>query len=331
MSIEVLKPGLLTTLQDGGRHGLQHLGIGHAGAMDSNALRLANYLVGNAADAVAFEITLQGPRLRFKTPALIALTGADIDASVEKYPLPSWRPILLRAGSELVLGGMRSGARSYLAVAGGINVKSVLGSGSADINAALGPPSLQADTCLNCNPEHRDRYKRLWSALDAGTSKYHAASWWIDPAPWFDADPNTIVHTMRGAHFAQLDDESQHAFFAAEFRISSESNRVGYRLQGPKLKLAAPLELVSEGLSAGTVQLPPSGNAIVLMAEHPTTGGYPRIGHVASTDLAKLAQARPGQPLRFAEIDLAEAQTRYLAQQAEIERLRLAIADRLHD
>jgi len=331
MSIEVLKSGLLSTLQDGGRHGLQHLGVGHAGAMDKNALRLANYLVGNAANAVAMEITLQGPRLRFETPALIALTGADIDARIHQNPIPLWRPIVLRAGSELVLGGMRIGARSYLAVAGGIEVARMLGSGSTDINAALGPPSLQVGMRLNCNPEHRDRYIRLWSALDVGAEKYHAASWWIDPAPWFDADPNIIVHTMRGAHFAQLDDESQRVFFADEFRIGNESNRVGYRLQGPHLKLAAPLELISEGLSAGTVQLPPSGNAIVLMAEHPTTGGYPRIGHVASADLAKLAQARPGQSLRFTEIDLVEAQTRYLAQQAEIERLRLAIADRLHD
>ena len=225
MSIEVLKPGLLTTLQDGGRHGLQHLGIGHAGAMDSNALRLANYLVGNAADAVAFEITLQGPRLRFKTPALIALTGADIDASVEKYPLPSWRPILLRAGSELVLGGMRSGARSYLAVAGGIDVTSVLGSGSADINAALGPPALHADTCLNCNPEHRDRYKRLWRALDAGTSKYHAASWWIDPAPWFDADPNTIVHTPCVARISRNSMTNRNAPFSL-LNFVSAANRI---------------------------------------------------------------------------------------------------------
>lgn len=331
MSIEVLKPGLLSTLQDGGRHGLQHLGVGHAGAMDANALRLANYLVDNPADAVALEITLQGPRLRFATPALIALTGADIDASVDQQSVPLWRPVVLRAGSELMLGGMPRGARSYLSIAGGIDVACVLGSGSTDINAALGPPALRTGTRLACKPEHRDRYQRLWRALDAGAEKYHAASWWIDPAPWFDADPNIIVHTMRGAHFAQLDDESQRAFFADEFRIGNESNRVGYRLQGPHLKLATPLELISEGLSVGTVQLPPSGNAIVLMAEHPTTGGYPRIGHVASTDLAKLAQARPGQTLRFVEIDLAEAQTRYLAQQAEIERLRMAIADHLHD
>ncbi|QBB71398.1 biotin-dependent carboxyltransferase family protein [Pseudolysobacter antarcticus] len=331
MSIEVLKPGLLSTLQDGGRHGSQHLGVGCAGAMDANALRLANYLVGNQANAVALEITLQGPRLRFETPALIALTGANIEASVDQSPVPLWRPIVLRAGSELVLGGMHSGARSYLAVAGGFDVASVLGSGSADINAALGSRSLQVGTRLDCKPQHRDRYQRLWSTLDAGAEKYRAASWWIDPAPWFDADPNIVVHTLRGAHFAQLDIESQRAFFAYEFRIGSESNRVGYRLQGPNLQLAAPLELISEGLSIGTVQLPPSGNAIVLMAEHPTTGGYPRIGHVASADLAKLAQARPGQTLRFVEIDLTEAQKSYLAQQMEIERLRLAIADRLHD
>ncbi len=331
MSIKVLKPGLLSTLQDGGRHGLQHLGVGHAGAMDANALRLANYLVGNPADAVALEITLHGPRLRFATPALIALTGADIEASVDNHRVPSWRPIVLRAGCELALGGMRGGARSYLAVAGGFDVVRVLGSGSADINAALGPAALQADTRLNCNPEHRDRYKKLWCALDAGVGKHRAASWWIDPAPWFDADPNIVVSTMRGAHFTQLDDTSQRAFFADEFRIGSESNRVGYRLQGPKLQLAAALELISEGVSVGTVQLPPSGNAIVLMAEHPTTGGYPRIAHAIAADLAKLAQARPGQSLRFVDVDLAQAQKSYLAQHGQLERLRLAIADRLDD
>jgi antagonist of KipI len=155
-------------------------------------------------------------------------------------------------------------------------------------------------------------------------------AWSLDPRPWFDADPATPIRLLRGTHFDALDAASRAALFEREFRVASDSNRVGFRLDGPRLALSAPLELVSEPLAAGTLQLPPGGQPIALMAEHPTIGGYPRIGHVAAVDLARLAQRRPGEGVRFAPIELDDAQTRYLERERELARMIEAIHGRLN-
>jgi len=155
------------------------------------------------------------------------------------------------------------------------------------------------------------------------------ANWSLDPRPWFDGDPLHPIHLIRGAHFEALDAASRAALFASEFRIDADSNRVGFRLDGARLALSEPLELVSEPVASGTLQLPPGGQPIALMAEHPTIGGYPRIGQVAAIDLSRLAQRRPGEGVRFAEIDLGAAQTRYLQRERELARLIDQIAERL--
>jgi antagonist of KipI len=154
------------------------------------------------------------------------------------------------------------------------------------------------------------------------------ANWSLDPRPWFDPDPAHPIHLIRGAHFDALDGPSRAVLFASEFRIDADSNRVGFRFDGPRLALSAPLELVSEPVATGTLQLPPGGQPIALMAEHPTIGGYPRIGQVAAIDIPRLAQRRPGDTVRFAEIDLATAQTRYLQRERELARLIDQIAER---
>ncbi|MDR2013157.1 MAG: biotin-dependent carboxyltransferase family protein [Rhodanobacter sp.] len=315
MSVHVLKPGLLTTLQDRGRPGYAALGVGTAGAMDEVALRLANALVGNAEDAAALEITLSGPRLRFAAAATIALTGAHFNATLDGRPLAAWRPQHVAAGSVFDGGPARRGTLAYLAVAGGFLSESVLGSRSSDLNAHIGPRAL-----------------RTGDELTIDNASQHAAhrrsTWSLDPRPWFDPDRARPIRLIRGTHFAALDHASQDTLFAAPFRISTQSNRVGFRLDGPHLALAAPLELISEAVTAGTVQLPPGGQPIVLMAEHPTTGGYPRIAHVAAIDRPRLAQRRPGDTLTFAEIELDDAQTRYLERERELVRLIAAIRKR---
>ena len=308
MTVEIVRPGLLTTLQDRGRSGWAMLGVGTAGAMDDVALRLANALVGNPPGASALEITVIGPRLRFDEAATIALTGA------EHPDVPMWRAVRVDAGSVLDFGNARHGARAYLAIAGGFAVEHMLGSASTDVNAKLGGRPLREGDRLAVGDSHPTESHPAWS---------------LDPRPWFDADPATPIRLMRGAHFEALDAASRIALFEREFRIAADSNRVGYRLDGPRLALSAPLELVSEPLAAGTVQLPPGGQPIALMAEHPTVGGYPRIGHVAAVDLALLAQRKPGDPVRFAEIGLDDAQTRYLERERALALLIEAIHERL--
>ena len=337
MSIHIVAPGLLTSVQDGGRHGHAHIGVGAAGAADSTALRIANLLVGNTQDAAALEITLRGPRLRFEADALVAIAGAEIDARCSDDALPCWRPVAIRAGGEIALGGMLRGARAYLAVAGGIDAPSVLGSRSSDINAGIGPFArpLAAGDVLHCT-SRRGPCPDLWRELDALARKGHAGKhhalatrWSVDPENWFDYSGERPIRAVAGAHFDALDDISQRALFGHEFRIGVDSNRVGARLEGHALALRAALELISTGVVPGTVQLPPGGTAIVLGAEGPTTGGYPRIAHVIAVDQGHLAQRRPGDFVRFAQTDLDDAQMRYLERERALARLAANLQRRL--
>ena len=329
MSIQVLAPGLLTSVQDGGRRGHTALGVGHAGAMDPVALRLANVLVGNVDIAAALEITLRGPRLRFDHDTLIAITGASIDANCAGEPVPMWCPLAIRAGSELALGSMHHGARSYLAVGGGLGVEPILGSSSSDLNAGLGAHALAAGDTLATTPANREIARPLWCELEAGTNACAAPKWALDPQPWFDAHTQPPIRVIAGTHFSHLDEASQHALVATDFRIGAESNRVGFRLTGVTLQLRAPLELVSAGVVPGTVQLPAGGDPIVLMSEAPTCGGYPRIAQVISVDLPRLAQRRPGDAMRFVETSLDDAQTRYLEREQALVRIGLSVFARL--
>lgn len=316
MSIRVIKSGLLSSVQDGGRHGYASLGVGSSGAMDTASLQLANALVGNGPEAAAIEITVLGPLLEFTRSTRIALCGAELIATLDHAPLAMWRPVDIEAGCVLDASRMRRGARAYLAVAGGIDVARILGSCASDINAGIGHPPLRNGEVLECGAHPT-------------LTKLSGPAWSLDPRPWFDADPSQPVHLIRGPHFEALDADSRKKLFNAEFRITMDSNRVGFRLEATTLTLQSPLELISEPVTAGSLQLPPSGQPIALMAEHPTTGGYPRIGQVAAIDLPRLAQRRPGDRLRFAEISIDDAQSRYLARRRELALLVGAIRERL--
>lgn len=318
--IEIQQPGMLSSLQDTGRQGLAHLGIGRAGAADLPALRLANALVGNAPDACAIEMTLQGPTVRLHERVRIALTGAPLpQARVDDQPLPMWQVCELAAGSTLTLGGMPHGCRSYLAVAGGIQVQPQLGSRSCDLNAGVGP--LQG------------RALRKGDRLQTGPSNVvgsdPARPWSVDPRPWFEADGAWVLRLLRGRHSDLLDDDAARALTHQVFTVQADSNRVGIRLQGPELRLREPVEMVSEGSVAGVVQLPPGGQPILLGCEHPVTGGYPRIAQVAEVDLPRLGQLRPGDEVRFCWIGLDEALGALHEQQRTLHKLEADIARRL--
>lgn len=324
MTVEVIKPGLLTSLQDAGRRGYAHVGLGRAGAMDEPAWLLANALVGNLAGEAALEITLAGPTLRFQHEAVIALTGALIEARVEGQPLPAWTSCRLPAGSVLRLGGMRHGCRSYLAVRGGFALEPVLGSRSTDLHAGVGPldgRALQSGDVMALGECSTARWF-------GGGRGMQSLRWGLDPQPWLDYAQAPLA-LMRGHHFDALDHGSQEALFSRRFKVSKDSNRTGNRLDGTPLTLGQPLELVSEATLPGTLQLPPSGQPIVLLAEAPVTGGYPRIGQLAAVDLARLAQRRPGDAVSFRESTLDEALQRLAEREASLQRLLQRIEQRL--
>ena len=321
MSVQVLKPGLLDTLQDRGRPGHAAIGVGRAGAMDLPAWRLANALVGNRGDEAVLECPLLGPTLRFERAAWIAITGAPIIARVDGTELPGWAACWLPAGSVLQLGRMAAGCRSYLAVRGGFDVAPVLGSRSSDLHARLGRALQAGDTLPLGN-----------TVTDAAPSDHpHALPWRLDPQPWFDFAQAPLV-LLPGSHDAQLDEASRRALHAGTFRVGNDSNRTASRLDGTRLQLRAPLELISEASLPGTVQLPPSGQPIVLMAEAPVTGSYPRIGQLAAVDLPHLAQRRPGDPVCFRRGTLEQAANRLRRREQALDALCRQIERRLqHD
>lgn len=322
MSIEVIKPGLLTTLQDSGRRGYAHLGIGRAGAFDAPALRIANALCGNPRDACGLEFTILGPALRFHTDARIAVTGAPIALTVNGKPAPQWAALQLPAGAMVTLGGMQTGCRAYLAVRGGFDVEPVLGSRSTDVNALLGPLG--------------GRALRVGDLLNIGTpaADMHPdgqQDWSLDPRPWFDGygSATQTLRLLPGQHQAQLTDTSRRQLFKASFSVQPDSNRSGLRLAGPQLAWRAPIEMVSEGCVPGLLQLPPSGQPIAFGPECPVSGGYPRLGQIAAVDLPRLAQLRPGDVLGFTPCTFEAAWQSLQKREQALQELERRIAARL--
>lgn len=330
MNIRVLAPGLLTTVQDLGRMGYQHLGVPVSGAMDPFALRVANLLVGNDTGNAALEITLAGPTLRFDTEdALLALAGADLGALLDdRWPVPPWRPVRARCGTTLSFRGGESGCRAYLAVAGGLAVPPVLGSRSTFVRAALGGVegrALRAGDVLPLGAPP-PLSQRIAARIRHGDAPAAVTRWGAAHSfrPAYSAAPT--VRLLAGSHTNLLTPDARALLHEAEFTVSPRSDRMGYRLAGPRLELAAPVEVLSEAVAFGTVQLPPDGQPIVLMADRQPTGGYPRIGEVASVDLPLLAQLRPGDALRFQPVTLAEAHRLHRARERDLELLRAAIS-----
>ncbi len=323
-TLRVITGGLQTTVQDLGRVGQQSRGVPVGGAMDRTALRVANILIGNDDGAACLEAALIGPAIEFEQPTLIALGGGDLSASVNGTPVPTWHPIHVSRGATLRFGQAVSGCRVYIAVAGGIDVPPVFDSRStylrADFGGVEGRAVRSGDVLrLSCATPLTERLART-AATHGG-----AAPWSISNALRPKYSDDVIARVIPGAHMNMLDIESRRRLFEATFRVSASSDRMGYRLEGVSLALQQPIELLSEGVAFGTIQLPPGGAPIVLMADRQTTGGYPRIGEVASVDLPLIAQLKPGDRLRFRPISLDEAQHLYVDYERELAQARYAV------
>lgn len=330
MSIKVIRPGLLTTIQDLGRYGLQKHGVIVSGAMDPLALRTANLLVGNQENEGSLEVTMAGPTLFFEQDALIAICGASMNPKIDGTPIPGCRPVYVKAGSTLDIRGATSGCRAYVAVAGGFEIPSVMGSQSTYLRAGIGGfqgRALKEGDVLQLRTPAADA-TRLVAKLAGGerVAPFTATDWSLSSAVLPAYDKNPVIRVMRGGQFDLFDAESRSRFFAGEFKVTPQSDRMGYRLSGPKLHLSSPLEMISEAVAAGTIQVPPDGNPIILLADRQTTGGYSKIGQVITVDLPIIAQVKPGEQVRFQEVTLEEAQELYRLREMEIQLLKQAIA-----
>jgi len=304
--LRVHEPGLFTTIQDTGRLHAIASGVPPGGAMDRFAHSAANLIVGNDRSAATLECTLTGPGLLVEAPCLVAVTGADFDLRVNGAPAPAWIAISLRAGDELAFAGRRSGARAYLAVAGGILGDRWLGSMSTNVMAARGG--------MHGRPlATGDVIAAGQSAMAAVTGRGLARQL----RPRYDEH---TLHLVAGPHISRLGADARAALFSSAFVVSPDSNRMGYRLEGPGLETSGE-ELLSFGLVAGALQLPSSGQPILLMADHQTAGGYPVVATVVSASMAVAAQLAPGDEVRFAETSIETALQMRAVQREALESL----------
>ena len=287
-TIQVLSPGLFTTIQDLGREGFGPLGVSASGAADALALRIGNRLVSNADNAAALEMTLLGGTFLFPEGAAIALTGSDFGASLGGAPVPLWTSIEVAPGLILRLESTRSGARCYLCVHGGIAVPFFLGSASTHILSGLGG--------LDGRP------LRKGDALQIGTSSAGFRLDALTPDALRSLSPRKTLRVTPGPQSEWFPATERQKFYAGAYRVSEESNRMGLRLEGPPIALSPEHSsggMITEGVALGAIQIPEGGQPIILFVEQQTTGGYPKIANVISADLPSVGQLRPRDEIRF--------------------------------
>lgn len=294
--LHLIEPGLLTTVQDRGRYGYQRYGVPVSGAMDEFALRMANVLVGNDQGAAALEITVQGPTIEFLAPTWIAITGADLSATLDERTVSLWESVQVHAGSVLAFGDPRDGMRAYLAVRGGIDVPIVMGSRSTYLKGRFGGlqgRALRKGDRLSTLPLDRSDFvpKRL-------PKNY--------TAPLYGGSHRLRVIT--GPQQDAFDRGALSAFLGSRYKVSSQSDRMGYALDGPKIEHRDGADIISDGNPPGAIQVPGDGVPRILLADRGTTGGYTKIATVITSDLSKLAQALPAHAIAFRQVSLQEAQ-----------------------
>lgn len=327
--ITILKPGLLTTIQDLGRFGYQKFGVITSGAMDQLACRMANILVGNHVDEPTVEMTILGPVLRFENDALIAICSADFTPKINGETVRSFRPVFVRKESVLTFGSSQNGSRAYLAIAGGIDVPVVMKSKSTYLRAQIGgfhgrklKKGDRLPVLAPGNPSKKIMKKLSGKSF---STKFSEANWFVNNSFFSTYKDHISVRVMMGREFHLFSKESQKHFFREKYAITSRSDRMGYRLEGCPLFLEKQIEMVSDAVSFGTIQVPADGKPIVLLADRQTTGGYPKIAQIASVDLQAVAQAKPGDSISFRKISHEEAQLLYLQQENDVKLLKKAI------
>jgi antagonist of KipI len=318
MNLRVIKPGVMDTVQDMGRYGWQHLGINPGGVMDKLSAQIANILVGNDTNEAVIEIHFPAAAFFFEQPSLVAVSGADFFASVNGEEIPCMRPVLVSKYSILQFHRVINGARAYLAVHGGLDIPPWLNSYSTHLKAAAGGYKgrhLQKDDEIAFRTT-----SDLSSLLEK--KELEVLPWKADD-DWGNNNTEEIL-VLPGNEWNRLNDQSKEKFFEQGFLITNHSDRMGYHLKSKPLSTITNEEVVSSAVSFGTVQLLPDGQLIVLMADHQTTGGYPRVAHVISAHHSRLAQMKPGEQFNFRFTDQQTAEELFIKQQQHLVQLQNA-------
>ncbi len=309
MSITVLHPGMLTTVQDQGRTGYQQFGVPVSGAVDPRSAAVANILAGNEEGEAVLECTIMGPQLRFDQSAVIAVTGADLGPTLDGVPMDNYRAVRVGAGQVLRFTGPKSGCRAFIAVAGGLDVPQVMGSRSTYMKAKIGGfhgRKLEKEDVLGLRAP--------------GTEPKALATRAI--APEFRARAEYTLRVVPGPQDDAFTAAGMETFFTGLYTVTAEFDRMGCRLEGPEIAHETSGDIISDGIAFGAIQVPSSGQPIVMLSDRQTTGGYTKIANVISADFRILGQLKSGDKVRFEKISLSAAQEALLAQRASLRLLR---------
>lgn len=317
--MHIERPGMFSVVQDLGRYGSQRLGVPVNGAMDEDAHRIGNLLVGNPPDAATLECTLTGPTFKLSKNAIVAFTGADFLITAAGKTVPMNCAVVLRGGVTLQVRERRRGARLYVAIRGGIATPPVLGSRSTFVRGGFGGMEGRALRAGDRVPIGHTTHTTLGleKLLIQSGMPFTAAATIAMDTDGSDAP----LRIMRGPQWRAFEPAARGKLLSTSFSVSNQSDRMGYRISGATMALRAPLEMISEAVNVGTIQVPPDGNPIILMADRQTAGGYPKIGYVITADLTRLAQTLPGDTLSFCAVSHRQAEQAYLAREDRMARI----------
>ena len=309
MSITVLSPGLLTTVQDMGRVGYQQFGVSVSGVMDPRSAALANILAGNDMGEAVLECTMMGPKLRFDRACVIAITGGDLGPTLDGQPIPGYRALAVRAGQVLGFTAPKTGCRAFIAFSGGLDIPLAMGSRSTDLKAKLGGlqgrklekgDAIGFRAPVEALPRMEDRALR----------------------PEFAPQPVYTLRVVLGPQDDAFTQDGLRTFLTGAYTVTPEFDRMGCRLSGPAIQHRQTADIISDGIAFGAVQVPSSGAPIIMLADRQTTGGYTKIANVITADFRILAQLKAGDKVRFAEVSVEEAQNILLARRAALNAIR---------
>ena len=328
MKLLVRSAGYLTSVQDLGRIGFRQSGVSIGGALDAHALRVANALVGNDDDAAGLEVTLGTVRLRFEDERLVAWCGGGFSARIGDTTLSPGHCGFVGKDDELTIIAPDGGGRAWVAVSGGIDVPPVLGSRSTDLRGGFGGYKGRA---LQDGDELAVSVKERRSEIAGeGRRRFHSAATWGAPATWASLGrENAVLRIVKGTDWDRFTGGAQRSLLNGAYKVTPDSDRMGARLGGAELQRSEPGDLLSEAVTPGTLQVPPTGQPILLLGDCQTIGGYPKIAHVITVDLPLAAQLWPGNTVRFAEVSLEEAQRLLREREEDFARFRIGLSLRV--
>ena len=313
--IRIRQPGLLSTIQDLGRWGFGRFGMPVAGVMDEYATRIGNILLRNDENASVLEITLMGPRLSFETEMDFVITGGDLQPRLNNVPLSLWAVCHAKPGDALSFAGISNGCRAYLAVAGGFEITPIMGSTSTYLRGQLGG--------------YEGRAVKAGDVLTTGTSSRTVPTGFTLPAE-YHPEYQKAIRVILGPQDDAFTQQGIRTFLSAEYTVTNDADRMGYRLDGPKIEHKSGADIISDGIALGAIQVPAHGTPIIMLADRQTTGGYTKIANLISIDVPSIAQKKPGDTVRFEQLSIEDAQSLYRERERSIQRLRQLVQDVPH-